>query len=390
MDFELSDELKMFQRAVRDFCEKEIKPHAHEAHETGEMAWDAVKKMPGLGLTGLQVDEAYGGAAMDTIGASIAVEEIGRVDGSMGLTISAHNGLGCGPIQNWGTEAQKAQWLPTLTAGASLGALALTEPQAGTDLLGGARTTAVRDGDTWVINGTKAWITNAAWAPVITVLLRTDPEAGSRGFSMMLVETDRDGLTIHPPEKKMGLNASKSHMLSFENVRVPYDNLLGGEGQGFYQTMQTLDSGRVSIGALSLGLAQGAFEAMVTYATERTAFGEPIANKQLIQEKIAHAAMEIEAARTLVYKAAWMKDQGRDYTKIASIAKLKASLVAEKVCYDAVQVHGSAGYSRDYPVERMYRDQRLMQIGEGTNEIQHIVIARNVLKEFEQGVLVPA
>jgi alkylation response protein AidB-like acyl-CoA dehydrogenase len=386
MDFELNDELKMFHRAVRDFCEKELKPHAATAHETGELNWNAIKKMPSLGLTGLQVSEQYGGVEMDTLGASIAIEEIGRVCGSTALTISAHNGLGCGPIMKWGTEEQKEKWLPMLTSGDYLGALALTEPQAGSDLLGGAQTKAVRQGDEWVINGTKAWITNVSWSPVLTVLLRTDDEAGARGFSMMLVETDRPGFTIHPPEKKMGLNASKSHMLTFDNVRVPASNILGDEGNGFYQTMQTLDNGRISIGALSVGLAQGAYEEMVKYAMDRTAFGEPIAKKQLIQEKIANAAMEIEAARTLIYKAAWMKDNGKEYTKIASIAKLKASLVAEKVCYDAVQVHGSAGYSREYPVERMYRDQRLMQIGEGTNEIQYIVIARNVLKEFESGL----
>jgi len=387
MDFELNDELKMFLRAVRDFCERELKPHAATAHETGELNWDAIRKMPSIGLTGLQVPEEYGGIAIDTLGASIAVEEIGRVCGSTGLTISAHNGLGCGPIVNWGTDEQKSRWLPTLISGDVLGALALTEPQAGSDLLNGAQTTAVRDGNEWVINGTKAWITNAGWAPVITVLIRTDPDAGSRGFSMILVETDRPGLTIHPPEKKMGLNASKSHMLGFENVRVPVSNTLGPVGHGFYQTMQTLDSGRVSIGALSVGLAQGAFEEMVKYAQDRHAFGEPIANKQLIQEKIANAAMDIEAARLLVYKAAWLKDQGRDYTRMSSIAKLKATEVAERVCFDAVQVHGSAGYSRDYPVERMYRDQRLMSIGEGTSEIQRIVIARRVLKSFEEGAL---
>jgi alkylation response protein AidB-like acyl-CoA dehydrogenase len=387
MDFELDVELKMFHRAVRDFCEKELKPHAATAHETGELNWNAIKKMPSLGLTGLQVSEQYGGIELDTLGASIAVEEIGRVCGSTALTISAHNGLGCGPIMKWGTDEQKEKWLPMLTSGDYLGALALTEPQAGSDLLGGAQTKAVRQGDEWVINGTKAWITNVSWSPVLTVLLRTDDEAGARGFSMMLVETDRPGFTIHPPEKKMGLNASKSHMLTFDNVRVPVSNILGDEGNGFYQTMQTLDNGRISIGALSVGLAQGAYEEMVKYAMDRTAFGEPIAKKQLIQEKIANAAMEIEAARTLIYKAAWMKDNGKEYTKIASIAKLKASLVAEKVCYDAVQVHGSAGYSREYAVERMYRDQRLMQIGEGTNEIQYIVIARNVLREFESGTL---
>jgi alkylation response protein AidB-like acyl-CoA dehydrogenase len=389
MNFDLPDDLRMFHRAVRDFCEKELKPHAHTAHETGELNWDAIRKMPSIGLTGLQVSEEFGGVGMDTLGASIAVEEIGRVCGSTGLTISAHNGLGCGPIMNFGNDEQKQKWLPLLTSGSVLGALALTEPQAGSDLLSGAQTRAVRDGDEWVINGTKAWITNVGWAPVITVLLRTDQDAGSRGFSMMLIETDRPGFTIHPPEKKMGLNASRSHMLTFENVRVPYSNLLGPEGQGFYQTMATLDSGRVSIGALSVGLAQAAFEEMVKYAQERVAFGEPIANKQLIQEKIANAAMEIEAARMLVYKSAWMKDQGKNYTKIVSIAKLKATEVAERVSFDAIQVLGSAGYSREYAVERIYRDQRLMSIGEGTSEIQRLVIARNVLKEFEQGITLP-
>ncbi|XWX04457.1 acyl-CoA dehydrogenase family protein [Aggregatilineales bacterium SYSU G02658] len=390
MDFELPDDIKMFQRALRDFCEAEIKPHASHADESGELPWNAIHKMPALGLTGLQVDEEYGGAGMDTIAASVAVEEIGRVCGSTGLSISAHNGLGCGPIATWGTPEQKARWLPVLTSGKVLGALALTEPQAGSDLLGGAQVSAVREGDEWVINGTKAWITNVRFAPVITVLVRTRPEGGSRSFSMLLVETDREGVTVHPPEKKMGLKASPTHMISFENVRVPAENLLGEEGRGFYMTMQTLDSGRISIGALSVGLAQGAFEEMVRYAQERHAFGEPIAHKQLIQEKIANAAVEIEAARTLVYKAAWMKDAGKDYTKMAAIAKLKASEVAERVCFDAIQIHGSYGYSREYPVERIYRDQRLMQIGEGTSEIQRIVIARRVLQEFEQGVLLPA
>jgi alkylation response protein AidB-like acyl-CoA dehydrogenase len=390
MNFELDDDLKMFQRAVRDFCEAEIKPHAAHADETGELPWSAIRKMPALGLTGLQVPEAFGGADMNTIAASIAVEEIGRVCGSTGLSISAHNGLGCGPIARWGSPAQQAHWLPRLTSGQVLGALALTEPQAGSDLLGGASVNATRAGDHWVINGTKAWITNVSFAPVISVLLRTSPDAGSKGFSMILVETDRPGVTVHPPEKKMGLKASPTHMISFEQVRVPHDNLLGDEGKGFYMTMQTLDSGRISIGALSVGLAQGAFEEMVRYARERHAFGEPIAAKQMIQEKIADAAMEIEAARTLVYKAAWLKDKGRDYTKMAAIAKLKASEVAEKVCFEAIQVHGSYGYSREYPVERMYRDQRLMQIGEGTSEIQRLVIARRVLQEFEQGALLPA
>ncbi len=389
MDFELNDEQKMFQRVVRDFCEAELKPYASEVDEKGEMRWEAIQKMGDLGLLSLQVPEEHGGAELDTISASIAVEEIGRVCGSTGLSISAHNGLGCGPIVNWGSDAQKEAYLPKLISGDYLGALALTEPQAGSDLLNGAKTVARRDSDEWVINGTKAWITNPKYAPVITVMLRTDKDAGSRGFSMILVDTDADGLTIHPPEKKMGLKGSPTQMLSFENVRVPAKNLLGDEGDGFYQTMQTLDSGRISIGALSIGLAQGAFEEMVRYAQDRQAFGEPIANKQAIQWMIADGALEIEAARYLVYRAAWLKDQGKNYSKIAAMAKLKASEVAEKVCHDAIQIHGSYGYSREYPVERMYRDQRLMTIGEGTSQIQRLVIARNVLKEFNQGTPQP-
>lgn len=386
MDFDLNHEQKMFQRVVRDFCEAELKPYATEVDETGEMRWDAVRKMADLGLLSLQVPEEYGGAELDTISASIAVEELGRVCGSTALSVSAHNGLGLGPIVKWGTTEQKERYIPTLISGDHLGALALTEPQAGSDLLNGAQTYARRDGDSWVVNGHKAWITNPKYAPVIVVLLRTDREAGSRGFSMLLVDTDADGLTIHPPEKKMGLKGSPTQMLTFENVRVPLDNVLGPEGEGFYQTMQTLDSGRISIGALSVGLAQGAFEEMARYAQERHAFGEPIANKQAIQWMIADAALEIEAARTLVHKAAWLKDQGRDFGKLAAMAKLKASEVAEKVCHDAIQIHGSYGYSREYPVERMYRDQRLMSIGEGTSQIQRLVIARRVLQEMAAAV----
>jgi alkylation response protein AidB-like acyl-CoA dehydrogenase len=384
MDFELNSEQKMFLRVVRDFCEAELKPYATEVDETGQMRREAIRKMRDLGLLSLQVPEEYGGAGLDTISASIAVEEIGRVCGSTGLSISAHNGLGCGPIVKWGTPAQKEKWLPMLMDGVHLGALALTEPQAGSDLLNGAQTTATLDGDEYVINGNKAWITNVSYAPVMSVLLRTDKAGGSRGFSMILVETDRQNLVIHPPEKKMGLKGSPTHMLTFEGVRVPATNLLGEEGNGFAMTMQTLDSGRISIGALSVGLAQGAFEEMVKYAQERHAFGEPIANKQAIQWMIADAALEIEAARTLVYKAAWMRDMGKDYSKIAAMAKLKASEIAEKVCHDAIQIHGSYGYSREYPVERMYRDQRLMSIGEGTSQIQRLVIARRVLGEFSK------
>lgn len=388
MDFDLNEEQKMFWRAVRDFCEKELKPYAAEVDETGEMRWEAIAKMPSLGLTGLSIPEEYGGAAMDTISASIAVEEIGRACGSTGLSISAHNGLGAAPIAKWGTADQKAKFLPALANAEALGSLALTEPQAGSDLANGAQTFARRENGGWVINGQKAWITNVKHAKFIITLCRSDREAGTRGFSQIIVPTDAPGLTVHPPEKKMGLKGSPTHMITYDNVYVPEDHLLGEAGKGFQQTMETLDWGRISIGALSIGLAQAAFEEMVRYAQDRHAFGEPIASKQAIQWMIADAALEIEAARLMVFKAAWLKDQGRDYGKMAAMAKLKASEVAEKVSHDAIQVHGSYGYSREYPVERIYRDQRLMTIGEGTSQIQRMVIARRVLKEFEQ--VVPA
>lgn len=382
MDFSLDDEQLMYRRAVRDFCEKELKPYAAEVDRSGELRWEAIRKMPGLGLTGLQVPEAYGGAGLDSVSAAIALEEIGRVCGSTGLSIAAHNGLCCFPIMQWGTEAQKQRYLPLLTGGEVLGGLALTEPGAGSDL-GGIRTTARRDGDSWVINGHKAWITNPRYAPVIVTLVRTDPGAGKHGYSMILVDTDAEGLTIHPPEKKMGVRGSPTQMLTFSNVRVPGENLLGEEGRGFHQTMQTLDGGRIGIGALTVGLAQGALEAAIRYAKERQAFGQSISQFQAIQWMIADGAMMIEAARLMVYRAAWRKDQGLSFTKEAAMGKLLASETAEKVAFNAIQIHGSYGYSQEFPVERIYRDQRLMSIGEGTSEIQRLVIARRVLREYD-------
>lgn len=385
MDFDLSEELRLYQRAVRAFCEAELKPYAAEVDERGALRQEAIARMPALGLTGLQVPEDFGGAALSTLGAAVAIEEIGRACGSTGLSISAHNGLGCGPIVNWGTPQQQARYLPELAAGRVLGALALTEPQAGSDLLGGLRTTARRDGDSWLVHGSKAWITNASLAAWLIVLARTDADAGSRGFSMVIVPTDAAGVTVHPPEKKMGLRGSPTHMISFDNVRVPAENLLGAEGRGFHQTMATLDAGRVSIGALSVGLAQAAFEEAVSYARQREAFGQPIAQHQSIQNLLADAATQIDAARLQVYHAAWRKDQGRDFTRSAAQAKLFASEVAEMVARAAIQIHGSYGYSREYPVERIYRDQRLMTIGEGTSEILRVVIARRVLAEQAAG-----
>jgi butyryl-CoA dehydrogenase len=382
MDFELSEEQRMWQRSVREFCEAELKPHAAEVDETSQLHWDSIRKMKDVGLLSLAVPEAHGGIEIDSISIAIAMEELGRACGSTALSLAAHNGLGCAPLTRWGTQEQQEQWFPALTRGDTLGALALTEPDAGSDLLA-VKTNARREGSEWVINGAKAWITNAGIAPVITVLLRTGNGGGSHDFSMILVETKTPGLTIGTPEKKMGVRGSPTYMLSFENVRVPLNALLGEEGYGFHQTMQTLDSGRISIGAISIGLAQAAFEEAVQYAKQRRAFGKPIGEHQAIQWMIADAAMEIEAARLLVYRSAWLKDQGKDFNKAAAMGKLMATEVAEKTARNAIQIHGSYGYSREYPVERIYRDQRLMSIGEGTSEIQRLVIARRVLGEMQ-------
>jgi len=382
MDFQLNEEQQMVRQMVREFAEKELKPRAAETDESGRLPMDAIKKMAPLGLLGLPVPEEYGGPGIDSISAAIVIEEIGRACGSTGLSIAAHNGLGLWPIVAFGSEAQKRRWIPRLMSGETLGALALTEPGGGSDLAGGVRTTAVKEGDSWIIKGSKAWITNASHAEVIITLCRTDPQAGHRGMSMILVETNREGLTVHPKETKMGVRGSPTHAITYDDVRVPRDNLLGEEGRGFHQAMMTLDGGRISIGALSVGLAQAALEEAVRYAKERVAFGKPIAEHQAIQWMIADMATEIEAARTLVYRAAWLKDQGMPFTKEAAMAKLFASEAAERAAFKAIQIHGSYGYSTEYPVERIYRDQRLMTIGEGTSEVQRMVISRRVLQEM--------
>jgi alkylation response protein AidB-like acyl-CoA dehydrogenase len=382
MDFELSEEQSMYRRAVREFVERELKPLAAYTDESGEFPWEAVRKGIGLGIFGSEVPEVYGGAGMDAVSAAIAIEEIGRGCGSTGLSIAAHNGLGCFPILAFGSEDQKQRYLSRLTSGEVLGALALTEPNAGSDLQG-VRTTAVRNDDHWAINGSKAWITNAGQAGFIIVFCRTDPGAGSRGFSLIIVETDCPGLTIHPKEKKMGVRGTPTHALSFEGVKVPLENLLGEEGRGLQQTLATLDAGRVGIGALALGLAQAALEEAAKYAQERQSFNVPISQHQGIQWMLADIATEIEAARLLIYQAAWLKGKKLPFTKQAAIAKLFASETAERAAFKALQIHGSYGYSKEYPVERIYRDQRLMTIGEGTSEIQRIVIARQVLREYQ-------
>jgi alkylation response protein AidB-like acyl-CoA dehydrogenase len=380
MNFDLTDEQRMWRSAVHDFVAREVKPHAHEVDESGEFNWPAVRKMGPLGMLGLNIPEEYGGAGVDAISAAIAIEELGWGCGSTALAIAAHNGLGTAPIVMYGTEDQKKEYLPKVASGrGKLGSLALTEPGAGSDIQGGVRTHAEHIGDEWVINGSKAWCTNASIAEYVITLVRTDPAGGPHSLSMVIVPTDTPGLHIAPAEKKMGLKGSPTHAVTYENVRLPHNHLLGTLGRGLQQTLSTLDGGRISIGALSVGLAQSAMEDAIRYAKERQTFGKPIAEHQAIQWMLADAATEIQAARWMIYYAAWLKDQKRSFTKEASMGKLLATEMAERVCRNAIQIHGGYGYSREYPVELTYRDARLMTIGEGTSEVQRMVIARKIL-----------
>jgi alkylation response protein AidB-like acyl-CoA dehydrogenase len=381
MEFELNEEQRMWRQAVHDFVAQEVKPKAHEIDEEARFNHEAVKKMGPLGLLGLNVPEEYGGAGVDAISAAIAIEELGWGCGSTALAIAAHNGLGCSPIALYGTDEQKRRFLPPVASGkGKLSALALTEPGAGSDLKGGVQTRAEKKDDEWVINGSKMWCTNASVAEFIVTLVRTDPVGGSHSLSLIIVPTDSPGLIIGLPEKKMGLKGSPTHAVTYDDVRVPADNILGEAGSGLAQTLKVLDGGRVGIGALSVGLAQAAMEEAIRYAQERQAFGAPIAEYQAIQWMLADAATEIQAARLMVYYAAWLKEEERQYNKEAAMAKLFATEMGERVCRNAIQIHGGYGYSREYPVERIYRDARLMTIGEGTSEIQRLVISRHLLE----------
>jgi butyryl-CoA dehydrogenase len=380
MNFDLTEEQKAWKKIVHDFSAKVVKPRAHEVDEKEEFNWDAVHKGGPVGLLGMSIPEAYGGSNVDMVSSAIAMEELGWGCGSTALAFTAHNGLGTAPIAIYASDELKKKWLPLVSDGKhKLGALALTEPGAGSDIQGGVITKAERSGNEWVINGAKMWCTNAGIAEYIITLVRTDPKGGSKSLSMILVPTDAKGLQVGPPEKKMGLRGSPAHGVTYDNVRVPLENLIGPEGRGLQQTLATLDAGRISIGAISIGLAVAAMEAALDYARERKAFGQAISGFQAIQFKLANMAMEIEIARNMLHKAAWLKDQGRPFNKEAAMAKLYATEMAERACYDAIQIHGGNGYSREFQVERMYRDARLMTIGEGTSEIQRLVIARHIL-----------
>lgn len=381
MDFDLSEEQRMIRQAVREFAEKEIAPKARHVDETGEFPTDTFRKMGELGLMGIAFPEEYGGAGADNLSAAIAIEEVARACGSTALAYAAHMGLGSAPIALFGTEEQKRTFLTPAAQGKYMAAFGLTEPHAGSDA-GATRTTARLEGDEWVINGAKMWITNAPIAGHIIITAQTERDKGKNSISSIIVPGGTPGMTFGKHEPKMGLRGSVSTAITFEDARVPRANLLGKRGSGFVQFLQVLDGGRIGIGAMALGLAQAAFEAASAYAKERMAFGKPIGAFESVSNMIADMSTSIEAARLLVYQAAWLKDQGRSYSKQAAIAKLFASEAGEKVCRDAIQVFGGYGYSQEFPVERIYRDQRLLTIGEGTSEILRVVIGRHELGGF--------
>ena len=380
MPFELSKEQILWRETVHDFIAKEVKPKAKEVDETAEFNWPAVKKMGPLGLLGLNVPEEFGGSGVDVVSAVLAIEQLGWGCGSTALAISAHNALACAPIANFASNALRKQWLPNAASGkGKLATLALTEPGAGTDLQGGVRMSAKLEGDQWLINGNKMWCTNASISDFIVALVRTDEDENSSSLSLIVIPSDSQGLSIGPPEKKMGLNGSPTHAVAFIDVRVPADQIVGKVGKGLQYTLETLDGGRIGIGALAIGLAQAALDEALKYAQERKTFGRPIASNQAIQWMLANAETNIQAARLMVYRAAELKEMGKAFSKAAAMAKLFATEMAEQVCRDAIQIHGGYGYSREFPVERIYRDARLMTIGEGTSEVQRMVIARHLL-----------
>ncbi|MBD0406486.1 acyl-CoA dehydrogenase family protein [Bacillus sp. 1021] len=380
MNFQLTKEQQMVREMVRDFAKNEIAPKAHEVDQSAVFPIDTFKKMGELGLLGIPFPEEYGGAGGDTISYAAAVEEIGKACGSTGLSYAAAVSLGASPLYYFGTEEQKQEHLTPLASGKALGSFGLTEPNAGSDA-GGTQTKAEKMGADYVINGEKCWITNANYARTVIVTAVTGKNsAGKPIISALIVPTDTPGFTITSPYDKMGVRGSDTAELVLEDVRVPADNLLGDPEKGFKQFLYTLDGGRISIAALAVGIAQGALEASLSYAKERKQFGSPISSFQAIQFKLADMAMEIDLARQMVLKAAWLKDQNLPFTKEAAFAKLYASEMSVRTCLQAIQIHGGSGYMKECGVERMLRDAKLMEIGEGTSEIQRMVIARQLLK----------
>ncbi len=379
MNLELTEEQKLLQQTVRKFAESEVKPLARELDETGHFPRATFRKAAELGLTGVAFPEQYGGAGFDHISYAIVIEEISRGCASTGVILSVQNSLFCDPIYRFGTEEQKKRWLVPFARGEKIGCYALTEPQAGSNAAALA-TKAVRKGDRYIVNGTKAWITNGGAADAAIVYVNTDPPKGEKGITALVVERGTPGFKVGKEEKKLGINATACVELSFTDCEVPVENRIGSEGEGYKVALSTLDGGRIGIAAQATGIAWGAFEEALKYSQQRMAFGQPISNFQAIQFMLADMATEIDAARLLTRKAAWKQDTGGRFSMEASIAKLFSSEMATRVAHKAIQIHGGYGYSREYPVERMYRDARITEIYEGTSEIQRLVIAAWVLK----------
>jgi alkylation response protein AidB-like acyl-CoA dehydrogenase len=381
MQFELTEEQQQVKGSVREFAESEIAPHVMEWDEEQHFPVELQPKLAELGLMGVIFPEEYGGAGMGYVEYATIIEELSRVDGSVGISVAAHNSLCSNHIYKYGTEEQKQKYLVPLARGQYLGAWGLTEPSAGSDA-SGTKSTAVPSDGGWMVNGSKNFITHAIHADVCVAMAVTDKSKRSKGISAFIFEKGMPGFSPSKKENKLGLRASETASVVFEDCFVPEGQLLGDEGQGFVNAMEILDGGRISIAALAVGIAQGAFESAVRYSQERQQFGKPISEFQAIQFKLANMATQIDAARLLMYRAAWMKDNGKKTTKESSMAKLFASEISVNVCEEAIQVHGGYGYTKDYPPEKYWRDSKLCTIGEGTSEIQRLIIAREVLKQI--------
>ena len=378
MDFTLSDEQALLRRSIREFAESEIRPHVMEWDEAQHFPSELIPKLAALGLMGIQFEETWGGAGMSAVDYRICIEELARVDPSVSLSVAAHNGLGAAHINMFGTDAQKRTYLVPLARGEKLAAWGLTEAQSGSDAAA-MRTTAVRQAECWVLNGSKQFITHGKYGDTMVVMAVTDRAKGNRGISAFIVERGTSGFRAGKKEDKLGMRASETSEVIFDNCRIPAENLLGEEGQGFINTLQVLDAGRIGIAALSVGLAQGAYEAARSYAFERKQFGQPIGTFQSIRAKLVENAARVEAARLLTYRAAALKDHAQRMTLESAMAKLYASEIAVRASEDGVQIHGGYGFVKDYPAEKFFRDVKLTTIGEGTSEIQRLVIARQLL-----------
>ena len=379
MDFDLTEPQQDFQRMLRDFADKEIAPKAKELDENGEFPYEIQKKMAGLGLFGLPIPEEYGGSSADFVTYIVAVEEISKASAALGITMAAHTSLSALPIYLFGSEQQKKEWLIPLAQGRMLGAFGLTEPEAGSDA-GATKTRAVLDNGEWVINGTKCFITNSGTdiTGIVTITAVTGDRSGKKEISNIIVPSGAPGFNVSPPYRKMGWHSSDTHELSFSDCRVPQSNLLGDRGEGFRQFLKMLDCGRIGVAAMSVGIAQACLDASVNYAKTREQFGRPIGRNQAVSFRCADMLVDVELARGATLKAAWMADQGRDYSRQASIAKLFASEAAMRAASNAVQIHGGYGYIEDYAVCRYFRDSKILEIGEGTSEVQRIVLSRGL------------